>query len=59
MDFIPHSINWVKGEIFEATVFGLFGLFSFRHYQGTKTQKLLKFIPILLQRFRSNNKSFS
>ncbi|NJO92444.1 MAG: hypothetical protein HC831_28350 [Chloroflexia bacterium] len=28
MDFIQHTINWVKGEIFEATLIGLFGLLT-------------------------------
>ncbi|MFV5700060.1 hypothetical protein ACM55H_16995 [Flavobacterium sp. ZT3R17] len=26
MEFIQHTINWVKGEIFEAYIFGAFGL---------------------------------
>ena len=26
MEFIQHSINWVKGEILEAAIFGAFGL---------------------------------
>lgn len=26
MDFVQHSINWSKGEIFEATFIGIFGL---------------------------------
>lgn len=28
MDFIQHSINWVKGEIFEAMIYGSFGLLT-------------------------------
>ena len=28
MDFIQHTTNWVKGEIFEATLFGSFGLLT-------------------------------
>jgi len=28
MDFIHHTTNWVKGEIFEATIFGSFGLLT-------------------------------
>jgi len=28
MDFIQHTTNWVKGEIFEATIFGSFGLLT-------------------------------
>ncbi|WP_194972584.1 hypothetical protein [Aquiflexum lacus] len=28
MDFIQHTTNWVKGEIFEATIFGAFGLLT-------------------------------
>lgn len=28
MDFIEHTINWVKGEIFEAAIFGSFGLLT-------------------------------
>lgn len=28
MDFIQHTINWLKGEIFEATIFGSFGLLT-------------------------------
>jgi O-antigen/teichoic acid export membrane protein len=28
MDFIQHTINWVKGEIFEAIIFGSFGLLT-------------------------------
>lgn len=28
MDFIQHTSNWVKGEIFEATIFGSFGFFT-------------------------------
>jgi len=28
MDFIQHITNWVKGEIFEATIFGSFGLLT-------------------------------
>ncbi len=28
MDFIQHTINWVKGEIFEATIYGSFGLLT-------------------------------
>ena len=28
MDFIQHATNWVKGEIFEATIFGSFGLLT-------------------------------
>jgi O-antigen/teichoic acid export membrane protein len=28
MDFIQHTINWVKGEIFEAIIFGGFGLLT-------------------------------
>ena len=28
MEFIQHTTNWVKGEIFEATIFGLFGLLT-------------------------------
>lgn len=28
MDFIQHTTNWVKGEIFEATFFGSFGLLT-------------------------------
>lgn len=26
MEFVQHSINWSKGEIFEATIIGLFGV---------------------------------
>lgn len=26
MEFIQHSINWIKGEIFEAYIYGAFGL---------------------------------
>lgn len=28
MDFIQHTTNWIKGEIFEATIFGSFGLLT-------------------------------
>jgi len=28
MDFIQHTTNWIKGEIFEATLFGSFGLLT-------------------------------
>lgn len=28
MEFIQHTANWVKGEIFEATIFGSFGLLT-------------------------------
>ena len=28
MDFIQHTTNWVKGEIFEPTIFGSFGLLT-------------------------------
>ena len=28
MDFIEHTTNWVKGEIFEAKLFGSFGLLT-------------------------------
>jgi hypothetical protein len=28
MDFIQHTTNWVKGEMFEATIFGSFGLLT-------------------------------
>ncbi|MCU0359381.1 MAG: hypothetical protein MUF75_01490 [Bacteroidia bacterium] len=28
MDFIQHTTHWVKGEIFEATLFGSFGLLT-------------------------------
>jgi len=28
MDFIQHTINWIKGEIFEAIIFGSFGLLT-------------------------------
>lgn len=28
MDFIQHTINWVKGEIFESIIFGSFGLLT-------------------------------
>jgi hypothetical protein len=28
MDFIQHTIAWAKGEIFEATIFGSFGLLT-------------------------------
>ena len=28
MDFVQHSINWSKGEIFEATFIALFGLIT-------------------------------
>jgi hypothetical protein len=28
MDFFQHTENWIKGEIFEASIFGSFGLFS-------------------------------
>lgn len=28
MDFIHHTTNWVKGEIFEAALFGTFGLLT-------------------------------
>jgi len=28
MDFINHTTNWVKGEIFEATIIGSFGLLT-------------------------------
>ncbi len=26
MDFIPYTLQWIKGEIFEAAIFGSFGL---------------------------------
>ena len=28
MDFIQHTTHWIKGEIFEATIFGSFGLLT-------------------------------
>lgn len=28
MEFIQHTTNWVKGEIFEGTIIGLFGLLT-------------------------------
>lgn len=28
MDFIQHTTNWIKGEIFEAIIFGSFGLLT-------------------------------
>jgi uncharacterized membrane protein len=28
MDFIQHTTNWIKGEIFEATIYGSFGLLA-------------------------------
>ncbi len=28
MEFIQHTTNWVKGEIFEATIFSSFGLLT-------------------------------
>ncbi len=28
MDFTQHTTNWVKGEIFEATIFGSFGVLT-------------------------------
>jgi hypothetical protein len=28
MDFIQHTTNWIKGEIFEANLFGSFGLLT-------------------------------
>lgn len=28
MDFLHHTINWIKGEIFEATIYGSFGLLT-------------------------------
>lgn len=28
MDFIQHTTSWIKGEIFEATLFGSFGLLT-------------------------------
>jgi O-antigen/teichoic acid export membrane protein len=28
MDFIQHTINWVRGEIFEAMIYGSFGLLT-------------------------------
>ncbi len=28
MEFIEHTVAWVKGEIFEATIFGSFGLLT-------------------------------
>jgi hypothetical protein len=28
MDFLQHTTNWIKGEIFEATIFGSFGLLT-------------------------------
>lgn len=47
MDFIQHTLNWVKGEIFEALIFGSFGLIViilsvlFWKFGGTPNSKAL------------------
>lgn len=56
MGFIQHTNNWIKGEIFEATIFGSFGLliiiFSllFWKFGGTANSKAV-IIPLAIVGF--------
>ena len=53
MDFIQHSINWVKGEMFEGTIIAIFGVFTimisilFWRLGGTPSAKAM-FYPLLI-----------
>ncbi|MBP2833115.1 hypothetical protein J8281_13050 [Aquimarina sp. U1-2] len=53
MDVFTHTLNWIKGEIFESYIFGSFGLvlvsvaFSFKYFGTTPNAKNL-FIPLVL-----------
>ncbi len=53
MDFIHHTTNWIKGEIFEATIFGSFGLLTiicsllFWKFGETPNSKAL-IIPLII-----------
>jgi hypothetical protein len=56
MDFIQHTNNWIKGEIFEATIFGSFGLLTiffsllFWKFGGTPNSKTV-IIPLAIVGF--------